>query len=466
MEQERVNPERDHGREAQDLSSLTSSAASKLRDEVLQKHRVAIVGGLRTPFVKAGGSLGQYGQLELGTHAVAKTLEGLDLKSRDIDEIIYGAVVLNPRVPNLARQIAIDTDLPKHEAHFVSNNCITSLVAVHQLANDIATGRIRSGIAGGVESLSNPTLMLTPQAEKFWMKMNAARTVKQRVGLLREFRFGYLIPQGPSPREASTGLTMGQHCELTARELSIPRDAQDELAFRSHQNAARAKEQGYLATEIAPLGDVSEDNIIRASTTLEKLASLSPAFRLPSRLSQQYPGIDFGSEGTLTAGNSSAMTDGASAVCLMSESEARRQGREVLGYVSGIEFAAVDPHDGLLQAPGVALPKLMQRHGLSVDDIDRFEVHEAFAAQVLANQSVWRDGWEKYGVSPIGEIPGDRMNVNGGSLALGHPFAATGSRIVLSLVNELKRSGLSTGVISVCAAGGMACAMLVKAGKE
>jgi acetyl-CoA acetyltransferase family protein len=241
---------------------------------------------------------------------------------------------------------------------------------------------------------------------------------------------------------------MGEHCELMVKDLHIPRGIQDEIALASHRNAAWAAKKGYLAEEILPFHGVNADNLIRPDTNYEVLAKLKPSFDPKN--------------GTITAGNSSQLTDGASAVCLMSEAEALAQGREILGFLTGVEFAAINPDDGLLMAPGLALPRLLKRHGLKSGDIDRFEVHEAFAAQVAANNHVWREGWSKYGIDPIGEVPADRMNVNGGSIAIGHPFAATGARLVHSLANELRRSDQKVGAISVCAAGSMACAMLIR----
>jgi acetyl-CoA acetyltransferase family protein len=258
-----------------------------------------------------------------------------------------------------------------------------------------------------------------------------------------------LMPLPPSPKEPSTGLTMGQHCEMSAKEFAIARQLQDQIALRSHQNAQRARDAGLLRQEIAPLAGVEHDNLVRGDTSIEKLAKLKPVF-------------DRSEGGTLTAGNSSALTDGASIVCLMSEAEARRQNREVLGFVERIQFSALDPSMGLLMAPGVALPKLMHEGNLTIGNVDRFEVHEAFAAQVAANMKIWQQGWDKVpSIRPIGQIPEEKLNVNGGSIALGHPFAATGGRLILSLVNELQRNKLRQGVISVCAAGGMACAMQI-----
>jgi acetyl-CoA acetyltransferase family protein len=410
--------------------------------------RVAIVGGCRTPFVKAGGAFGERGMLALSTHVVGALIDRLTIEARTVDEIVFGTVLLDPRLPNLAREIVLRTTLPDTiSAHSVSNNCITGLVAASMISDGIRAGRIRRGIAGGAESMSRPTLTLREDAERFFLSLSRAKTVGDRLALLKRFRPGLLVPQPPSPKEPSTGLTMGQHCELMAKEFRISRTEQDEIALRSHRNAAASA--AVLAQEIAPFDGVTHDNLVRSDTSMEKLAKLAPVF-------------DKSGSGTITAGNASALTDGASAVYLMAEAEAKREGRKILAYLEGVEFAAIDPADGLLMAPVIALPRLLKRHNLSVSDIDLFEVHEAFGAQVVANMKAWRDGWSKYpGADPIGDIPVDRMNVQGGSIAVGHPFAATGGRLLTSLAHALDRKGLTRGVISICAAGAMAGAALL-----
>lgn len=414
--------------------------------------RVAIVGGVRTPFVRAGGAFARYSFLDLGIHTVRALVARLGIAPGEIDELVYGSVLVDPRVSNFAREIILRTELPDSiNAHSVSNNCISGLVAVTMIAESIAAGRISVGIAGGSESMSRPTLTFPESGERFFLSLFRARSLGEKLKILSTFRPGMLVPQPPSPKEPSTGKTMGQHCEMMAKEFKIGREIQDQIALASHTNAARAQSEGILGGEIAALGGVEKDNLIRADTSLEKLAKLKPVF-------------DRSENGTITAGNSSALTDGASAVCLMSESAAKRLNREILGFVDGIEFSAVDPKDGLLMAPGLALPKLMHKHGLTVGQIDRFEIHEAFGAQVAANMQVWERGWSKYPqLKPIGDIPAEKINVNGGSIAIGHPFAATGGRLVLALANELQRKRLKRGVISVCAAGAMGCAMLVSA---
>ena len=412
--------------------------------------RVAIVGGVRTPFVKAAGVFSRHSALDLGKHVVVGCVEKLGLDARSIDELYFGTVLLDPRIPNLAREIVLRSGLPKTiSGQFIANNCITGLVAASAASDAIRSGRISCALVGGSESMSQPTLTFPRKGEAFFISLAKARTLGQKLSKLLSFRPGFLAPQAPSPKEPSTGLTMGQHCELMAQEFGISRAEQDDLALRSHRNAARAKEEGALSEQILPLGDVKDDNLVRGDTSLEKLASLPPVF-------------DRSGRGTITAGNASALTDGASAVCLMSESAAREQGREILGYIDGIQFASIPPGDGLLMAPAVALPQLMTRLQWKVAEVDLFEVHEAFAAQVLCNMRVWRDGWSRYPHIPaVGEIPAEKLNVLGGSIALGHPFAATGGRLLVNACQALRRRGGRRCVISVCAAGGGGAAVAV-----
>ena len=411
-------------------------------------NRVAIVGGCRTPFVKAAGVYSNYSFIDLGVHVVEALTSKLDLKH--IDEVIFSTVLLDPRTPNAARELILRSNLPKTtSAHFISNNCISGLVAVNFLADAIATGRVKVGLAGGAESMSRPSLTFSYKAEEFFFKLFRARSLAEKLSALTEFRPGYLAPKPPSPKEPSTGLTMGQHCEITTKEFKIPREVQDRIAYKSHQNAARAQKEGLLSDEIIPFGGMQLDNIVRADTSLEKLSKLKPVF-------------DRSLNGTLTAGNSSSLTDGASVICLMSEHEAQKQNKEILGYIEQVQYSAINPADGLLMAPGLALPRLLEKADLTVKDIDLFEIHEAFAAQVAANLEVWEKGWAKYPeIKAIGKIPEEKINQNGGSLAIGHPFAATGGRLIISLVNSLKRKNLKRGVISVCAAGAMGAAMLI-----
>ncbi len=412
--------------------------------------RVAIVGGARTPFVKAAGVFAQYSALDLGIHVVTACVERLGIDPSVIDELYFGTVLVDPRIPNLAREIILRSGLPKTtNGHFVSNNCITGLVAANAAREAILSGRIKAAIVGGSESMSNPTLTFPRRGESFFFKLNKARRLTQKLAVASSFRPGFLAPQAPSPKEPSTGLTMGQHCEIMAQEYGVGRADQDQVALASHQRAFQAKNQGILAEQIVPLGGVGEDNLIRGDTSLEKLSALPAVF-------------DRSGKGTISAGNSSALTDGASAVCLMLDSYARELGLSILGYLDAVEFAAVPPGDGLLMAPALALPKVMANVGMQISQCDVFEIHEAFSAQVLCNLLAWENGWDRFrDVGAIGAIPRDRMNVFGGSIALGHPFAATGGRLLLNTCAALKSRGGQKGLISVCAAGGGAAAAAI-----
>lgn len=413
--------------------------------------RVAIVGGVRTPFVRAAGKFSDLSFIDLGVHVVRALVTRLSLAPTDLQELLFSTVLVDPRTPNFAREVVFRSGLPKSlPAHSVSNNCISGLVALNMLAEGIRCGRIESGLAGGSESMSRPTLTLGRAGEAWFTKLARTRDFSSKIQSLLAFRPRFLMPHAPSPKEPSTGLTMGQHCEVTAKEYNVPRLAQDELALQSHLRAVRAQKEGFFADDIEPLNGVQADNLVRGDTTLEKLSRLPAVF-------------DRSAAGTLTAGNSSALTDGASVVALMSEAKARRSGRKVLGYLSHVEYAAIDPKLGLLMAPTVAVPRLLERARLSLSDIDVFEVHEAFAAQVLANLNVWEHGSLKIvDAKPIGGLAVDKINQWGGSIALGHPFAATGGRLVMNALRQLERSGGRRALLSVCAAGAMAAAILLE----
>jgi acetyl-CoA acetyltransferase family protein len=412
--------------------------------------RVAIVGGVRTPFVRAGGVFSRLSALDLGKHVVVSCVERLGFDAALLEELYFGTVLLDPRIPNLAREIVLRTGLPKGiNGHFVSNNCATGILAAGIACEAIQAGRIQCALAGGSESMSQPTLTFPRQAEEFFLRLSRKKGFAAKLPLLRSFRPRFLAPQAPSPKEPSTGLTMGQHCELMAQEFLISRAAQDEVALGSHQRAAAARAAGVLDAQIVALGDVREDNILRLDVSAERLAELPAVF-------------DRSQRGTISAGNSSALTDGASVVCLTSESFAKAHRLRVLGYIEGVEYASVQPGDGLLMAPALALPRLLQRLQLRSFQIDLFEVHEAFAAQVLCNLHAWEKGWSRAPeIEPLGAISRDRINVYGGSLALGHPFAATGGRLLLNICHALERNNLTRGALSVCAAGGGAAAMVV-----
>ena len=370
----------------------------------LTEQRVAIVAGARTPFVKSGQAFASLGPLALAKHAVRGLLERHEVDPAGIEAMAFGVVVPQPGKPNLAREIVLETGLPAAiEAQTVSSYCITGLRTATIIADAIGRGRISAGIAGGVEWLS-----------------------------------------GADPatfQEPSTGLSMGQHMEITRAEWEIPRERQDEVALASHRNAVAARQ--HLEQEIVPIEGVARDTGPRTDTSLEKLATLKPAF---------------GPAGTITAGNASPVSDGASAVLLMSERRAADEGREPLAFLEAMEYAAIHPDEGLLMAPAITVPRLLERAGLKLADIDLLEIHEAFAAQVLANVAAWERGWKG---GPTGPVDWSRVNVNGSSVAVGHPWAATGGRILAALAYEMARRDARRGLISICAAGGMAGAFLL-----
>jgi len=370
----------------------------------MSNHRVAIVAGARTPFVKAGKAFASIGPLALAKHAVRGLLDRHKVDPQGIDAIAFGAVVPERHKPNLAREIVFEAGLPPHiEAQTVSSYCITGLRTATIIAEAISDGRISAGIAGGVEWLSG---------------------------------------SDPSTfNEPSTGLSMGQHTEITRKEWGISRARQDEIALASHRNAVAARER--LAQEILPFDGIAGDTGPRPDTSLERLATLNPAF---------------GADGTITAGNSSPVTDGASAVLLMSEKRARQEGRAPLAFIEAMEYAALHPKEGLLMAPAIAVPRLLDRVGLRLKDIDLIEIHEAFAAQVLANAAAWEKGWKGPATDPVNW---DRVNVNGSSISVGHPWSATGGRILTTLAYEMARRNARYGLISMCAAGAMAGAFLL-----
>ena len=409
--------------------------------------RVAVIGGVRTPFVKAGTKFSSHSMQDLGVHVLKALVKRYELDPQTIDEFIFSAVLLDPRTPNWAREILFSAGLPKTiYAHSVSNNCISGLVAISSVAERIALGITNCGIAGGSESMSNPTLVFSPESSRVFLNLFRARSLGQRLKLIAKLRPQHFAPKPPGVTEPSTGLSMGEHMELTAKELGIERGVQDEIALASHKNAAAAIEQGLLVDMIEPLDGIDRDLLIRPDTSAQKLASLKSVF-------------DTSAQGTLTAGNSSPLTDGASTVLLMSEARAKAEGREPMAFITHYQYSAIDPNDGLLMAPGVAVPKLLKDNGLSFNDFDLIEVHEAFGAQVAANIKAWEEGWQMDAVGPLDR---EKLNVLGGSIAIGHPFAATGGRMVATLASELQRRFLKRGLISICAAGAMAGAIILE----
>lgn len=409
--------------------------------------RVAIIGGARTPFAKAGTALREHTSLELATHSVDGALEKVDLDPETVDQLIYGIVTLDARVPHLAREVNFASRLPDNvRSVTVTDNCITSITAVEAVYDAIQAGRTRVGIAGGVESMSNPSVLWSRNSTRVLSDLQSAKTTSEKAKVLSRLRPRDFVPHPPGVNEPSTGLSMGEHTELTVKEWGISRTEQDEIAYRSHMNAAAATSDGRLTAEIHPLDGIAADTVIRPGTSMDKLAGLPPVF-------------DRSDAGSLTAGNSSPLTDGAASVVLMAESAAVEHGHQPLAFIKAIEFAAISPDDGLLMGPGVAVPRMLRRVGMSLDDFDLIEMHEAFAGQVAANLSAWEHGWKE---KPIGKVDRDKLNQVGGSIAIGHPFAATGARIVTQLANEMARRDATYGLISICGAGATAAAMVVE----
>ena len=415
--------------------------------------RVAIIGGNRIPFARSNTAYASASNQDMLTFTLQGLVDRFNLHGERLGEVAAGAVIKHSRDFNLTRESVLSTTLAKETpAYDVQQACGTGLEAAILVANKIALGQIEVGIAGGVDTTSDAPIGVNERMRKIPLEANRGKTPGQRVGALTKLRPGMffkpLLPRNGEPR---TGLSMGEHCELMAKRWSIAREAQDELACESHRKLADAYTRGFLNDLMTPYKGLARDNNLRADLTLEKLAGLKPVFDRDA--------------GTLTAGNSTPLTDGASAVLLASEAWAAEHGLPVLAYLSWSETAAVDYFDkkeGLLMAPAYAVPRMLARAGLGLQDFDLYEIHEAFAAQVLCTLTAWQD--DEYcrtqlGLSgTLGVIDRAKLNVNGSSLATGHPFAATGGRIVAGLAKMLaqldKPAGTARGLISICAAGG------------
>lgn len=409
--------------------------------------RVAVVGGARTPFAKAGTTFKSHSALRLAAHSVNGLLVKYELDPAIVDELVYGIVVGDPRISHLAREVVFASKLPAAvRALTVTNNCITGASAISSIYDSIVAGRTQVGIAGGVESMSNAPLLFNERASRIFLDAAAAKSLGERARHLLKLRPSDFKPNAPGVTEPSTGLSMGEHTELMVKEWRIPREEQDEIAYRSHMNAYAATQDGRLKAEIYPLDGVDHDLLIRPDTTLERLAKLRPVF-------------DRGPAGTITAGNSSPLTDGAASVLLMSEERARQEGREPLAFIKAFEFVGIDPEDGLLMGPGIAVPRLLRKAGLTLADMDIIEMHEAFAGQIAANLRAWEQGWKE---PPIGKVDREKLNPRGSSISVGHPFAATGARIVTTLANEMKRRDAKYGLVSICGGGATASAMILE----
>ncbi|MCZ4285651.1 acetyl-CoA C-acetyltransferase [Marinobacter salarius] len=419
----------------------TTAAKSDIR-------RVAIIGGNRVPYARSNTAYSKVSNQELLTSALRGLVDRFGLEGQRLGEVVAGAVIKHSRDFNLTRESALSSGLaPETPAYDIQQACGTGLEAAILVANKIALGQIECGIAGGTDTTSDAPIGVGEGLREILLDLNRAKTAGERLKVLSRFRPSHLKPEIPQNGEPRTGLSMGGHCQITAREWSIPRDEQDKLAYESHQKLASAYDEGFFKDLMTPLAGLEKDNILRPDTTLEKLATLKPVFDRE--------------KGTMTAANSTALTDGASCVLLASEEWAKANNMEIKAYLTFSEVAAVDfvdKKEGLLMAPAYAVPRMLEKAGLTLQDFDFYEIHEAFAAQVLSTLKAWEDpafckdrlGLEK----PLGSIDRNKLNVKGSSLATGHPFAATGGRIVATLAKLLEEKGSGRGLISICAAGG------------
>jgi acetyl-CoA C-acetyltransferase len=411
--------------------------------------RVAVLGGNRIPFARSNTVYAEVSNQDMLTAAIDGLVERFGLHGERLGEVVAGAVLKHARDFNLTRESVLGSTLaPETPATDLQQACGTGLQAAIQVANKIALGQIDAGIAGGADTTSDAPVAISDRLRKKLMKVNAARDTRGKIaalGAIRPGDIGLEIPQNGEPR---TRLSMGEHAALTALEWQVGREEQDELAAASHQHLAAAYERGWLDDQVTPFRGVERDNNLRADSTAEKLAKLKPVFGK-------------GEAATMTAGNSTPLTDGASAVLLASEEWADEHGLEPLAYFVDSETAAVDyvhGGEGLLMAPAYAVPRMLARNGLTLQDFDFYEIHEAFASQVLATLKAWEDPVfckERLGLdAPLGAIDRSRLNVNGSSLAAGHPFAATGGRILNVAAKLLAEKGSGRALISICAAGG------------
>ncbi|WP_242393591.1 acetyl-CoA C-acyltransferase FadI [Anaeromyxobacter oryzisoli] len=422
--------------------------------------RAAVIAGLRTPFVKAGTDFKELSATDLGALVVNELVARSGLSPKEFDSVIFGQVIPSPTVTLVGREMVLRTQLPRSvQAHTVSRACATSIQAATDAADQIALGHSDCAIAGGAESISDAPIFASRALAQTLVELSRARTLGDRVRLLSRLRPKDFTPTPPALKEPTTGLTMGESAERMAQKNGISREAQDRLALESHRRAALAWDEGKLEGEVMhvavpPRFDrvVTRDNVVRKDTTLEALAALRPVF------DRRY--------GTITAGNSSPLTDGAAALVMMSEERARALGLRPLGFVKAYAYAALDPRDQLLQGPAYAAPVALDRAGLGLSDMDLVDMHEAFAAQVLSNLQAFASKTfaekELGRPRPLGEIDPARLNVNGGSIALGHPFAATGARMIVQTLRELGRRGGQHALLTVCAAGGLGAAVVLE----
>ena len=415
-----------------------------------QPRRVAIVGGNRIPFARSNTVYATASNQEMLTSALDGLVERFNLHGERLGEVVAGAVLKHSRDFNLTRECVLGSRLaPETPAYDLQQACGTGLEAALLVANKIALGQIECGIAGGVDTTSDAPIGVNEGLRKILLQANRGKTTGEKIKSLLQIRPRHLAPAIPRNGEPRTGLSMGEHCELMAQTWAIPRDEQDKLAVASHQKLAAAYAEGWHDDLLTPFRGLTRDQNLRADISIDKLATLKPCFERSPR-------------GTMTAANSTPLTDGASLVLLASEEWAKARGLPILAYWKDGEAAAVDfvgaGKEGLLMAPAYAVPRLLARNKLTLQDFDYYEIHEAFAAQVLCTLKAWEDAdycKTRLGLdAPLGSIDRSKMNVKGSSLAAGHPFAATGGRIVANLAKLLSVAQEGRGLISICAAGG------------
>ena len=421
--------------------------------------RVAIIAGVRTPFAKSGTLFRDVSATTLARHAARELLYRSEIDAREIDEVVFSQVVPSALTPNVAREVSLLPQLPPSvPAYTLNRACASAAQAINNAADQILLGHADAILAGGVESLSDIPILHSRRFSQVLVDASKARSLGGRLAAVGRVRPRDLIPVSPAIAEPSTGETMGQSAEKMAKENGIRREEQDRIALLSHQRAAAATADGRLTAEIAPWFSgpemdqvVTGDNGVRPDTSLDALAKLKPVF------DRKY--------GSVTAGNSSPLTDGAAAVLLMAEEKAKALGHEPLAYIRSYAVSAVDPGWQLLMGPVFAVPKALERAELTWSELGLVEIHEAFAAQVLSNVQAWgSQAWaDRLGLpGPVGEVDWERTNVSGGSIAIGHPFAATGARLVTTLAHEMRRRDVQFGLLSICAQGGMGYAMVLE----
>ncbi|MBX3126274.1 MAG: acetyl-CoA C-acyltransferase FadI [Polyangiaceae bacterium] len=422
--------------------------------------RVAVVAGLRTPFAKSGTAYKDLSALDLGRMVVTELMQQSGVEPAAVQQLVYGQVVPSLSAPNIAREIVLGTALPRDiEAYSVSRACATSYQSTVNVAESIGAGVIDCGIAGGADSASDVPIAVSKKLAEALIAASRAKSLGERLKAFSGLSPRDLVPVPPALKEPSTGLTMGESAEKMAKENGITRQAQDELAHRSHSLAAAAWADGRFEREVmhvyAPpkYAATTDDNLVRRDSDVESYKKLKPAFDRK--------------HGTITAGNSSPLTDGASAVLLMSEEKAKAAGLPVLGFIRSYAFAALDPAGQMLMGPSYATPVALERAGIKLKDLDLIDMHEAFAAQVLSNvQAFESQQWAEQHLGRgkrIGEVNWDKFNVMGGSIAIGHPFAATGARQITQTLNELRRRGGGLALCTACAAGGLGAAIVLEA---